>query len=510
MSKTTVDAEIVSRHEEAAESSLTESTYNLLIGGEACEAQSGKSLDAVDPTTGNTLATVEQAGPSDVDKAVSVAREAFEGEWKDRSPQKRSRTLETIADELEERQQPLATIESLDVGKPVPQAYTDISMSADYLRYYSSVTRTHEEKKIPLGSKKLNYTQHEPYGVVGQITPWNFPLLSMTWKTAPALAAGNTVVLKPPERAPLSSLEFGKVMAGHLPDGALNVVPGVGKETGEHLTQHSGIDKISFTGSTATGQRVMSNASSNITPVTLELGGKSPNIIFSDADLEDAVTGAMMGIFLNQGEMCTAGSRIFVHKDVEDEFIGELTRRTEEDLNLGDPLTKGVNIGPLIDHTHCDRVLEYIESARQDGATIITGGDTYGTTELQGVPYAQPTIITDVTNDMAVAQEEIFGPVVTVIPFEEYEEVIEKANDTHYGLAAGVWTNDLKTAHRAADDLEAGSIWVNTYSDMTDPGAPFGGYKDSGIGRELASETYKAYTQTKNVKISLASIPDPF
>lgn len=500
--------DVSSTHEANRDEVLSESEYGMLIGGKWRTAASGETMETIDPTTGQTLATFQLAGPADVDDAVEAARTAFEDDWPV-MPSRRAKPLEQVADALEERRREFALIDTLDVGKPVLQAMSDVNMSVENFRYFASLARTHEDRKIPLGEAKLDYTIREPYGVVGQVTPWNFPLMEMAWKVAPALAAGNTVVLKPPERAPVSSLELAKLMDAHLPDGALNLVTGTGQEAGDYLSSHQGIDKFALTGSTETGKTVMRNAAEHVTPVTLELGGKSPNIVFQDADVDEAVTGAMMAIFLNQGEMCTAGSRLFLHEEIADEFLDQFASRAREDIVLGDPLAEGVTMGPVVDEAHRERVLEYIETGREEGASVLTGGEPESPA-LVDAPFVEPTILTDVTNDMTVAQEEIFGPVVVVMTFSEYEEVIRKANETRYGLAAGVWTSDLETAHRAARDLEAGTVWINTYSDMTDMGAPFGGYKQSGIGRELAAETLDEYTQAKNVKANFGALPDPF
>ncbi|WP_458210429.1 aldehyde dehydrogenase family protein [Haladaptatus sp. NG-SE-30] len=501
---------ILTEHEEARDEVLSETEYGLLINGEWRMADACETMETINPMTGETLATFQLAGEGDVDAAVKAARAAFESEWDGQKPVARARPLERIADALENQRRKFATMEALDVGKPVLQAMADVNIAAESFRYFASLARTHEDRNIPLGSKKLDYVVRQPYGVVGQVNPWNFPLMEMAWKTAPALAAGNTVVLKPPERAPVSSLEFAKIMDEYLPEGTLNLITGIGEVAGDYLSRHPDVDKFALTGSTETGKQVMRNAAEQVTPITLELGGKSPNIVFPDANLDEAVTGAMMAIFLNQGEMCTAGSRLFVHEDIADEFLDQFAHRTQNDIVLNDPLSKETNMGPLIDESHRDRVLEYIETGREEGAAVRIGGGAPEDSSLADAPFVEPTILTNVTNDMTVAREEIFGPVVVVMTFTEYDEVIKKANDTRYGLAAGIWTTDFETAHQAARDLDAGTVWVNTYSDMTDMGAPFGGYKESGIGRELGAETFDEYTQSKNIKANFGRVPDPF
>lgn len=502
-----VSEAIVEKHRSAAEGTISEKEYGLLVGGEWHESAGSETMTAVDATTGEDLATVQRGTPEDVDRAVAAAREAFEGSWGQKTPRQRSDLLLEVADELEAERLRIARIDSLEMGKANQHsAFVDATIMVEQFRYFASLARTAEAGRLPpMGSDKLAYTKREPHGVVGQISAWNFPAMFVGWKMAPALAAGNAVVFKPSSRAALSTLEIGRIVDSVLPPGAVNVVTGTGSEVGDAITSHEDIDKAALTGSTRAGTYVMENAAETITPVSLELGGKSPNIIYPDADLEKAVEGAVISIWFNQGEQCTAGSRMFLHEDVYDEFLDRFEERTAG-LTVGDPLEGQTDIGPLVDHDHREEVLSYVDTAKAEGATVRYGGGVPDDPDLAGAPFVEPTIIEDVENDQTVACEEVFGPVLSVLSWEDEATMLAEANDTRYGLASGVWTQDLETAHRVADELEAGTVWINTYNDLFEP-VPHGGYKQSGLGRELSEETYEEYTQTKSVMMNFGGLP---
>ena len=502
-----VSEEIAEKHRSTAESAISEDDFGLLIGGDWHEASGGETMTAVDATTGKDLATFQRGTPEDVDRAVAAAREAFEGSWGQKSPRQRSDLLMEVADELEGEKLRIARIDSLEMGKANQHsAFVDATIMVEQFRYFASLARTESEGRLPpMGSDKLAYTKQEPHGVVGQISAWNFPAMFVGWKMAPALAAGNSVVFKPSSRAALSTLEIAKVVDSVLPSGTVNVVTGSGSEVGDAITGHKDIDHASLTGSTRAGTYVMENAAENITPVSLELGGKSPNIIYPDADLDKAVEGAVISIWFNQGEQCTAGSRMFLHEDVYDEFLDKFEERTAG-LTVGDPLEGQTDIGPLVDHDHREDVLSYVDTAKSEGATVRYGGGPPEDPDLEGAPFVEPTIIEGVENDQTVACEEVFGPVLSVLKWSDEDKMLTEANDTQYGLASGIWTQDLETAHRAADELEAGTVWINTYNDLFEP-VPHGGYKQSGLGRELSEETYEEYTQTKSVMMNFGGLP---
>jgi aldehyde dehydrogenase (NAD+) len=498
---------IIEKHRSTADGAITEDEYGHLIDGEWCETAGGETMTAVDATTGEDLARFQQGTPEDVDRAVAAAREAFEGSWRQKSPRQRSDLLNEVADELEDEKLRIARIDSLEMGKANQHsAFVDATIMVEQFRFFASLARTESEGRLPpMGNDKLAYTKQEPHGVVGQISAWNFPAMFAGWKMAPALAAGNTVVYKPSSRAALSTLEITKIIDSVLPSGVVNVVTGSGSEVGDAITSHRDIDKAALTGSTRAGEHVMKNAAGTITPVSLELGGKSPNIIYPDADLEKAVEGAVISIWFNQGEQCTAGSRMFLHEDVYEEFMEMFEERTAG-LTVGDPLEGQTDIGPLVDHDHREEVLSYVDTAKAEGATVRYGGGPPENSDLEGAPFVEPTIIEDVENDQTVACEEVFGPVLSVLRWSDEDEMLAAANDTQYGLASGVWTQNLETAHKVADELEAGTVWVNTYNDLFEP-VPHGGYKQSGLGRELAEETFEEYTQTKSVMMNFGSLP---
>jgi aldehyde dehydrogenase (NAD+) len=492
--------EIRERHREAREELLTEE-YDHYIGSGWVESASGETFETRDPTTGDVLGEVQAGNSEDIDRAVEAAWEAYDERWSETDATERQRLLTEIADRVEDRRSELAKIETLDNGKPIREAHADVALVADQFRYFAGAVRTHEGETIPTGDGKNIQTIREPYGVVGAVVPWNFPLLIASWKLAPALAAGNTVVLKPAEQTPLSVLELAREIDDVLPDGVLNIVTGYGEEAGAPLTEHEDVQKLSFTGSTAVGKGVMKAAAENVTDVTLELGGKSPVVVFSDADIEHAVQVMMFAMFYNSGECCTAGTRLFVHEDIYEEFMDAFVEAAQG-LQMGDPLDSDTRLGPKVSEEQVERTLSYIEQAREDGARIVTGGEQPENEALADGCFVVPTVIDDIDHDSQPVQEEIFGPVEEVFAWSDYDEMIERANDVDYGLAAGVITNDLSKANRAARDIEAGNIWVNHYTDFP-AGQPFGGYKQSGIGREQAETTLEHYSQTKTINMSL-------
>jgi aldehyde dehydrogenase (NAD+) len=475
----------------------------LWIGGEWVDAGGGERIETENPATGAVIASVAAGSAQDIDRAVAAARSAFEDvKWRRMDAADRGALLWRMADVLERRGADFAKLESLDNGKPIREAQIDIRSAVDALRYYAGWTTKLQGDTLPVRGNYLNYTLREPLGVVGGIIPWNFPLLMAVWKIAPALACGNTLVLKPAEQTPLSALEFASVAAeAGLPPGVLNIVPGFGETAGAALVAHAGVDKIAFTGSTAVGRHIMREAAGTLKKVSLELGGKSPNIVFADADLEAAARGAFSGIFYNNGQCCTAGSRLLVHESARDALVEQLVARAGK-MQPGDPLDPKTRLGPVISREQMDRVLGYVAKGREEGAELLVGG---GRAQYNGEErgyWVQPTVFAGVEEDHCIAREEIFGPVLSVITFTDEDEAVAMANRSEYGLAAGVWTMDVKKAHRVARELQAGTVWVNTYH-PGDAASPFGGYKQSGFGRELGEYSLDLYTQIKSVWVDL-------
>jgi phenylacetaldehyde dehydrogenase len=471
----------------------------MLIAGNWVEAASGKTFNTYNPATGEVLARVAEGDSGDIDRAVKAARRAFEsGPWPDISPSERGRLLWKLSDLLEQHLQEFAELETLDNGKPLLfSRIVDIPTAIDVFRYMAGWATKVEGNTIPISDprgKYFAYTLREPVGVVGQIIPWNFPMIMASWKLAPALAVGCTVVLKPAEQTPLTALRLGElIQEAGFPDGVVNIVPGFGETAGAALAAHSDVDKVAFTGSTEVGKLIAKAATGNLKKVSLELGGKSPNVVFADADLETAIPGAANAIFFNQGQCCTAGSRLFVHKSIFDKVISGVSEAAKR-YTIGPGLDPSTNLGPVVSKEQLDRVCGYLESGMKEGAKVAVGGH-----KRPGNGYfVEPTVLVDVKPEMKVVREEIFGPVVTAIPFSEPEEVVSSANHTVYGLAAAVWTRDISKAHLVAAKLRAGTVWINCYN-VFDPALPFGGYKQSGWGREMGHAALELYTETKTV-----------
>ena len=473
----------------------------LFIGGEWQDAASGETFEVIDPARAEVLTEVAEAGVEDVDRAVRAARDAFEGgEWREMSPRARGRLLWKLAERLEERKDEIARVETLNNGKPLFESGIDVAMTIQTFEYYAGWTTKIEGETIPVSVPfQFNYTLREPIGVVGAIVPWNFPLNLASWKVAPALAAGCTVVLKPATETPLTALLLADVAAEvGLPPGVLNVVPGRGSTAGEAVVAHPGVDKIAFTGSTEVGQRIATVAARTVKRVSLELGGKSPNIVFADAELPIAAKGALAGIFYGKGEVCAAGSRLLVESSAHEQLVGMVAEGADR-MKVGDPFEKGTRIGAIVSKRQMESVLGYIEKGVEEGARVVAGG---GRADIGPGYFVQPTVFDDVTSEMTIAREEIFGPVLATLTFEDVDDAIEQANDTMYGLAAAVWTSDVKKAHYVASRLKAGTVWINTYN-LYDPASPFGGYKQSGYGRDLGGHALDQYTQLKSVWVNL-------
>jgi acyl-CoA reductase-like NAD-dependent aldehyde dehydrogenase len=485
---------------------LRDQPKKLFIGGRWVEAEGGKAFPVEDPATGDELAMVAEAQASDVDRAVVAARGSFDSAtWRDLPPAERAKVLWKVGDMIEERGEEFAQLETLDNGMPINDALLfHVPLAAATFRYYAGwVTKLDgATQQISLPGKYLSYTQREPVGVVGQIIPWNFPLLMAAWKLAPALACGNSVVLKPSEETPLSALLLAELLQeADVPTGVVNVVPGRGEIAGARLAAHPDVDKIAFTGSTEVGKLIArASADSNLKRVSLELGGKSPNIVFEDADLARAVSGAFFGIFFNQGQVCSAGSRLFVQEKVYEETLDGLLKTVEE-TRIGPGIDPVTQMGPLVSKTQMERVLGYITLGEKEGARLLAGGSRPA--GMNGGNFVLPTVFADVDSSMRIAREEIFGPVVAAIPFKDEEDLIAKANSTIYGLVAGVWTRDVARAHRVAHALRAGTVYVNCYH-IVDAVTPWGGYRQSGWGRELGPYALDLYTELKNVIVDIS------
>lgn len=482
--------------------------YKLFINGEWRDASDGQTVKTYSPVDGSLLAEVAEATKEDVDAAVSSAREAFKT-WKNSTVKERAKILNQIADIIDANAELLATVETMDNGKPIRETMAvDVPLAAEHFRYFAAAIISEEDSAKMLDNNTLSLILREPIGVVGQIVPWNFPFLMGAWKLAPVLASGCCTVLKTSSTTPLSVLEFAKLIQDVLPAGVFNVITGSGSKSGQYILDHEGFDKLAFTGSTEIGYNVAKAAAEKLIPATLELGGKSANIIFPDCDFEQALDGAQLGILFNQGQVCCAGSRIFVHEDIYDKFVPELVKRFNS-VTIGNPLDPNTQMGSQIDKRQMNKILSYVKIGTDEGATLLCGGEQFTENGLENGCFIRPTLLGNVTNDMRVAKEEIFGPVACIIKFKSEDEVIEMANDSEYGLGGAVFTNDINRAVRISRAIETGRVWINTYNAIPE-GAPFGGYKKSGIGRETHKVILEHYTQMKNILINLSGAPSGF
>ena len=474
----------------------------MLINGKWVEAASGKTFPTYDPSTGEVLARIAEGDREDINRAVKAAREAFDhGPWPRLTASERGRMIWKLGDLIEQHLEEFAELETLDNGKPLKIARAaDVPLAVDLFRYMAGWATKIEGNTVPIsvpytpGAKYLAYTLREPVGVVGQIIPWNFPLLMAAWKLGPALATGCTVVIKPAEQTPLSCLLLGElVQEAGIPDGVVNIVPGYGETAGAALAAHPDVDKVAFTGSTEVGKLILQAAAGNLKKVSLELGGKSPNVVFGDVDIDAAVAGSSSAIFFNHGQCCCAGSRLYVEKNIFDKVVEGVSAKAEK-IRVGPGMDSSTDMGPLVSEEQLKRVCGYLDSGLADGAKAVVGGKRVGDKGY----FVKPTVLVNTNDKMKVVQEEIFGPVVTAIPFKDPNEVIAKANDTVYGLAAGIWTKDIQKAHRLASQLRAGTVWINCYN-IFDAALPFGGYKQSGWGREMGHDALELYTEVKAV-----------
>lgn len=480
---------------------LTEKRYKLFIDGQWLDSSDNTTLRTTNPANGEFLAEVADATNEDVDRAVKAARKAFET-WSQTTTAQRADILDRIAARIEENAEFLATVETMDNGKPIRETKNvDIPLAADHFKYFAGVIRSEEGSANVLDGNKLSIVLREPIGVVGQIVPWNFPFLMAAWKLAPVIAAGDTTILKPSSSTSLSILELMKIIEDLIPAGVINIVTGKGSRSGDYLVQHEGIDKLAFTGSTEVGRNIGIEAAKRIIPATLELGGKSANIFFDDCDIEQALDGVQLGILFNQGQVCCAGSRIFVQEGIYDEFVEKAIERFKN-VKVGDPLDESTQMGAQVNVRQAEKILGYVENGKKEGARVAVGGQRACKIQYSGGAFVEPTLLVDVTNDMATAQEEIFGPVGVVIKFKDADDVVRMANQSVYGLGGGVYTKNIDTALDVARRVKTGRIWVNTYNQIP-AGAPFGGIKQSGIGRETHKMILDSYTQAKNIMIDL-------
>jgi len=479
----------------------------LFIDGRFVGALSGETLATLNPHDNSTIANVAMAGRADVDLAVAAAQRAFP-KWSRMAAADRGRILLKLADLIEANAEELARLESLDTGHPLRDSRAlDVPRTAACYRYFGGMADKFQGETIPVEAGFLNYTLREPVGVVGQVVPWNFPLMFTSWKMAPALAAGNTIVMKPAEITPLSSLKIAELMAeAGMPEGVVNIVPGLGHVAGQYIAEHMDIAKVAFTGSTATGKRIVQASASNLKKVQLELGGKGPNIVFDDANLTAAINGSAWAIFHNQGQACIAGSRLMLHERIADEFLEKFATLARS-IRLGNPMDASTEMGPLTSLQHRDRVLAYAGVAQEQGGEIVAGGKAPAAADLSAGCYVEPTIVKARSWRDRVAQEEVFGPFVTVLTFKDDAEALEIANGTDYGLGSGLWTSNLQRAHKLARDMHAGMVWINSYK-RVNPGSPFGGVGQSGYGREMGFDAMREYTQVKSVWVNVdAQIP---
>ncbi|MFF2793963.1 aldehyde dehydrogenase family protein [Lysinibacillus xylanilyticus] len=473
--------------------------YHLIINGEKVESSNGETFQTINPATGEVVATVAKASQEDAERAVQAAREAFDfGKWKQYPVNRRAQVLNKIAAIMRSRFNEIVELEMLDTGKSLGTAQGQVNQAIEDFEFYAGAIVGHRGAVNNMPGQFHNYTEKEPVGVCAQIVPWNYPLMMAAWKIAPAIAVGCSVIVKPASLTPLTAIVLGEIcLEAGVPAGVVNIIPGSGKDVGNYLVEHQQVDKVAFTGSTPVGKGIMEKASQTLKRVTLELGGKSPNLVFEDADIDAAVDGSLYGIFYNSGQSCEARSRLYVHKDIYNEFLEKFAAKTKA-IKLGDPFDKGTHMGAIIDQDQLNTIDGYVKSAIEEGATILTGGKVAAVEGFENGFWYEPTIITDVTQSMKVVREEIFGPVVVVMPFNDEKEAIRLANDSEFGLGSAVWSKDGARATRVANQIQAGIVMVNCpFSAM--PGTPFGGYKQSGFGRELCIETLDLYTETKSI-----------
>ncbi len=483
------------------ESNRPDSTYGLFIDNQWSDGDSGKRIESFNPATGELLTSFPIASATDVDRAVQAAERAFPG-WRATTPTERAIALAKIADLVEAQAERFAILETLEVGKPIRETrHNDIPLAIDHFRYFAGVIRGHTDEAVMLNEQVMSIVLSEPLGVVGQVIPWNYPFMMAAWKIAPAIAMGNTVVIKPSQTTSITILELAKILAQVLPPGVVNIVTGTGRVTGQAVLDHPRIRKLAFTGSTDVGRTVADAAAKRLVPATLELGGKSANIVFEDANWDKALEGAALAILLSQGQACESGSRLFLQESIYDRFLTALKAKFEA-VRVGDPLDENTMMGTQASQKQMEKILSYVELGKQEGARVLTGGKRRTGGDYDKGFFLTPTILVDVRNDMRVVREEIFGPVVCVLPFKDEAEVIALANDSDYGLGGAVWTQDINRAIRVARAVETGKMWVNTYHEIP-AHTPFGGYKQSGLGREAHKSMLNAYSQKKNIYINL-------